>query len=473
MKNTFNGVRLDDNGRLIPTAYDKVETFEWYAQPPLYYIYVSPNGSDDNPGTCEEPLKSVQTAIERAEPGTAVRLKPGLYDYESIFINNLNGTDKNPVWIGGVPDMERPVLVNPSPLTIAGGSYVILHDIEVTRLSEPDKGGNPDSYEHGIHVSDGGKLDTTHHFVFRNLYVHNIWNSPFKLSGLDYGYLFDCEVADDPLYGRNSGSVDHVRSNNMTIAYNYLHGTTTNGFSFKGGSRDCVIHNNLIVNAHVGAHMGQSTGVQFFRPELTDKNVYEAQNIRTYSNIMIDVLSPFVISSAKDCYAVNNTIITRNPYDPSQARLFRILNQGATDENNNPLTANDGVPHYNTIANNLFYYGGSMAGEITNVGANIPLDTFTIKNNMYYNWSDPDSMPDENKTYPTSATFRDFPYENLITGKNPLFEDADNNNFGLRAESPAINAGADYDFVKEDFFDKPFMQNRSIGAIESGYSRRV
>ena len=67
---------------------------------------------------------------------------------------------------------------------------------------------------------------------------------------------------------------------------------------------------------------------------------------------------------------------------------------------------------------------------------------------------------------PDGSVFYKFPHENVITGRDPLFKDADINNFSLQADSPALNAGISFDFAREDFFGKLFAEKRSIGAIE-------
>ena len=43
-------------------------------------LQVSPSGDDANPGTTERPLRTVQQALDLAEPGTIITLAPGVYD---------------------------------------------------------------------------------------------------------------------------------------------------------------------------------------------------------------------------------------------------------------------------------------------------------------------------------------------------------------------------------------------------------
>jgi hypothetical protein len=47
--------------------------------PPPPGLYVSPGGSDSNPGTFERPLRSLQKAADKVKPGTVVRALPGSY----------------------------------------------------------------------------------------------------------------------------------------------------------------------------------------------------------------------------------------------------------------------------------------------------------------------------------------------------------------------------------------------------------
>ena len=483
----YHGVKLDANGRLIPSAYDKVVTFE-NGKTPEREIFIAPDGNDvSGIGTIDAPYKTVSKGMEFATPGTAIRIMPGEYD-EHVSHDNLRGTETKPIWIGGIPGKERPKMVNANGfINISGGCYVILHDMEVLHPA-PYRSGR-----HGIHVNCGahpvyqvpGDLNTinldlynnpdaVHHFVFRNLYVHHIGDSPFKLSGVYHYWLFDCEVAYAQQGLRGSGAIDNVGSHHATVAYNYLHHSIGIGIVYKGGSSDADIHNNLNVDfGACGVQMGQQTGKRYFIPPLhllPESERYEAKNIRTYSNIFIGGgytidgrfigSTPFNFSGAINCYAVNNTIINPSGY------LFRILHQELifdSDYPTAPRLSNNGAVNHCVISNNIFYYG-KLSGQAINIGGDTAPETFTVQNNLFYCTTAPNSKPDFGKA----------PEENSIFYTDPLFEDVSNNNFTIRTNSPAIGKGADVLFVKkdgtpfatEDYERRPFKNLRSIGAIQ-------
>lgn len=67
--------------------------------PPQRQLYVSPTGSDDAEGTKDKPLKSVAKALEGAGPGTTVTLLPGVYP--PCTIKDLSGDADNPIVVRG------------------------------------------------------------------------------------------------------------------------------------------------------------------------------------------------------------------------------------------------------------------------------------------------------------------------------------------------------------------------------------
>ena len=440
--NSYDGIKLDENGRLVPSAYDKMVTFET-GKTPLSEIYIADNGSDTSgDGSEAAPYKTLTKAVAAATPGTAIRIKPGTYD-TALYTNDLHGTEENPIWIGGIPGQERPVLTSEKgAITINRGSYIIIHDLEVTG-----------SEIHGIHVNDGGdnnNFEAAHHFIFRNIYNHEIGDSCFKFAGLNYSWLFDCEVERSHIGGRESAAIDSVGCHYNTVAYNYIHDVLGIGVSFKGGSYEADIFANLFVNIGTSAvNMGQTTGDDFFRPSLKkDGTMYEAHDIRTYSNIFIGGESSFSFICATNCYAVNNTVIMPRSF------LFRVLN---TDEADSRKLANAGSPHDNTIANNIFYYGDSLRDPM-NVGGKTSPATFVVQNNIFYFVNRPGNMPWNYE--------RDFSQAINTLTSDPLFENIQDNNFALKADSPALSAGTDFPFAPEDYHGTPFPSPRSIGAVE-------
>ena len=484
----YNGVKIGADGRLIPSAYDKVKTFE-NGKSPLREVFVSPKGDDTKgDGSMKAPYKTIMKGMGEIKPGTAVRIMPGEYN-EQIARNDLYGTEEHPIWIGGAPGMEWPnIVVDNVFMNISGGSYVIFHDMEVTH-TPPYRAGR-----HGFNISSGSgqtyttpgdpatiNLDAfynpeeTHHFVFRSLYVHHIGDSPIKTAGVNTYWLFDCEVAYGQQGLRGSGSIDNVGSHHATVAFNYVHHAIGHGMVFKGGCSDVDVYCNLLVDYGVrGVQMGQSTGKEFFRPPLhllPANERYEAKNIRTYSNIFIgggyeingrfEGSSAIAFASSINCYAVNNTII--NP----TGQLFRILNNEQQDESpsypNAPRLTDNGAACCGVVANNIFYYG-KLRNEAVNVGPSTKPETFIVRNNLFYNTEEPNRKPD----------FGQVKEENSVFGSDPLFEDSSTWNFKLKANSPAIEAGADLPLVTPggipfaitDFVGKPYTATRSIGAMQ-------
>jgi len=470
----FNGIKLGADGRLIPSAYDKVKTFE-NGKTPLREVFVSVNGSDvTGNGTFEKPFVTIAKALDAVSdgkavrPGTAIRIMPGEYNESLTLVDRLIGTEEAPIWIGGYSATDRPVMKHPNGFIKYTGAYVILHDLEVIHIP-PYKQGVHGIYPYGDFVNQ----KASHHFVLRNLYVHHIGDSPIKTSTVDYYWLFDCEVSFGQQGLRGSGSIDNVGSHYATVAYNYLHHSVGIGIVFKGGSSEVDIHNNLIVEPGVtGVSMGQSTGFQYFYPALTslkEEERFEAHDIRTYSNIFIGGICPFYMTSSKDCYFVNNTVI-----HPS-THLFRHFNMTVEDGTSYSIPPADpaiyrlfkgGASLNNTIANNIFYFYGDQSIRIhprTNH------ETLVLHNNLFFHAKaqTTELRYDMQVVLPENMI-------NAIIGKDPLFEDFLNNNFRLKANSPAIGAGINLPFVKkdgksfavEDFEGKPFASPRTIGAIQ-------
>jgi hypothetical protein len=67
--------------------------------PPTAFLYVSPTGSDDNDGSANAPLRTIQAGLDRAAPGMQITLAPGVYQEE--LQTTRDGTADAPIWIKG------------------------------------------------------------------------------------------------------------------------------------------------------------------------------------------------------------------------------------------------------------------------------------------------------------------------------------------------------------------------------------
>jgi hypothetical protein len=72
---------------------------------PLRTVHVNPStGADTNDGSSDRPLKTLQAALDEAEPGTEIDLAPGLY--RERITTRANGTSDHPIVIKG-PESGR------------------------------------------------------------------------------------------------------------------------------------------------------------------------------------------------------------------------------------------------------------------------------------------------------------------------------------------------------------------------------
>jgi|GEM_PF-3143387 len=462
-------------GRLIPTFYDKVQTFET-GKTPTKEIFVAFNtgGADAGDGTRENPFTKFHMAQAVVKPGEAIRILPGTYTTHDtgkfMDFSGLHGTADAPIWIGGIPGEEMPVLKGgKEAVNCLNSSYIIFHDITIDGATE-----------NGFNINDGGNFsdyNAAHHFVFRSLRAFNVGESGnndfFKFSGINNYWFFDNEASNKSILNTTAGNgdssgIDNVGCHEAYIAGNYFHDMRGNAFQFKGGSYDADITQNLMINCGersiiIGGYSGID-GYRVFRDlkEAVAKGEYphyEAEKIRAYSNIIIDPVASVAIITAKDCFFVNNTVI--NPRD----FLVRILHEdGIPEDLSEPHV--DGFNHDNTISNNIFYYS-SLIESINHNWASDPgfvrlkPETFTVENNIYYSTINR-ALDDD---------FNFVPQVNPIVQKDPKFTNFAGFNFTVAADSPAASAGASiaqFDWLTVDFNGRPFDKNApTIGALVS------
>ncbi|HYJ10125.1 MAG TPA: right-handed parallel beta-helix repeat-containing protein [Polyangiaceae bacterium] len=422
-------------------------TFETDLEPSAV-LHVATTGNADGSGTEQDPFDTIAAAVGAAGPGTAVRVHAGQYAGD-IFLSDLNGTQDAPIWIGGAPGEERPVIggaESSEALHISGARYFVLHDLEITGTT-----GN------GINLDDRGDYsdaEALRHVVLRNLSIYAIGtggnNDCLKISGANDFFVLDSEFTDCSAGGSN---IDNVGCHDGVIAGNsFVNGGT--GVQAKGGSRNIEIRANVFrQNGGRAVNMGGATGFEFFRPPLeTAGENYEATDVRVVANVFDRAVEVAAMPGCVDCLFAHNTV-----YLPT-TRILRILQETTTADGFTFLPASNG-----RISNNLFVYTRAEitnGGRAINVGADTSPATFSCENNLWYASDDVAGSAD--------VDYQGAAVSGTLAPADPDFADPSNGDFTLAANSPAVGAGVALDEVPQDHAGRCYATPPTVGAFERG-----
>lgn len=410
---------------------------------PVTEIHVSPQGSDGQGcGAIDAPCATIEGGVAAATPGTAVRIHAGTYAPDS-WVSDLAGTADAPIWIGGAPGEDRPVIMGGSEaLHMSRVNYVVLHDLEVTGASA-----------NGINVDDGGDVvdeDATRWVVFERLYIHDIGQGGnqdcLKLSGINDYWILGSEFG---FCSAGGSAVDHVGCHRGTIVGNYFHDAGSNAIQCKGGSADIEIRGNTMIECgQRGVNMGGSTGNEFFRPPLSaDTPNVEARDIRVIANAIVGGETPLAFVGCVDCLAANNTIVRPRSW------LFRILQEKVSDQEYEFLPASNG-----RFINNVVVFDRGEISTYVNIGGNTAPETFSFATNVWYAADNPgQSSPAGDLPTPETGA---------IEGMDPGLVDVAGGDYHLTAGSPAVGSGTPLDELSADLDGVCFADPPSRGALE-------
>jgi hypothetical protein len=252
-------------------------------------FYVSPNGSDSNPGTEAQPWRTLTSALPRLRAGQTLYLRGGTYS-ENV---------KNPAIQPGLPTSritlaaypgERPVLVG--LLWLTRPSYWTLDGINVTWQA-----GNP-STSHMVKMTNGIG------WVIEN---SELWGARSFANLLVYGsragepanWVVRNNCIHDT-YASNSGSQDQ----NM-----YVNSGTSAGAG--------LIERNLIFNAPNG--MNVKLGYGSSTPSGNDGTA----NVTVRYNTMAGALKPLMVTEQSHDNVIERNLVVRGT-DSYAIRAYRL-----------------------------------------------------------------------------------------------------------------------------------------------------
>lgn len=421
----------------------------------LVGYFVSPDGSDTNPGTFLLPWKTIGKAAAMVSPGDTVYIRAGIYIEAPRFA--ISGTESDPIKILAYPG-ETPVVdgLNQLPLSYRGlvsvfGDWVQISDIEIRN-----------SLYTGLGLY--GKHDTAN-----NIYTHHSQKEGIFIGG-DYGIVENSLVWRNSM--QNEGGISSSWSPGLVAGNDISDGITEYG----------IIRKNIVwENWGEGINTNEANGTTIednISHDNFSTNIYisDATNILCQRNfVFMDPLS-YVYG-----YGSNVGIMMGDElYTPPSANIQVLNNLGYGNHRNfHWWQGVQGGGMYNVlIANNTFVNatGESSLGQgnvIIGLGEHfnvrfinnlvrqddaLPVIATINQPGVYYSnnlWSDP--------PYPAASGPGDIIADPLLAEfGSPFSPDW----FRLLATSPAIGHALSLPEVLVDYFANWRGSMPDMGAVE-------
>ncbi len=459
--------------------------------------YVAPDGSDDNPGTIDQPWKTVNRAVSESSPvkgGDTILVQPGTYT-ELITLGKSGDSQLGDITLKANGDVT---LRDPDPnngffregvIQSAGkGNWVIdgfrIENTSWAGISLRDAYNmtvqNNHTYETGasgiIVMPDtyynGGEAEVTS----KNIKVLNntveraswIWKGNASKEG-NINDGFDLTTGT-----QESLSIWGV--DGFEVANNIVKEGNREGIDVKTGSRNGSVHHNTVTNQALvsGTPDGYTGGPGLY----IEGNRADMFNIDVYNNVVANNTAGGLVITDEvpnqgdvSGIRVYNNIVYGNGKDGVNSGQGIGVSSNVSDVQivNNTVNGNvqglliDGSdnyggyrPHDILVRNNIFADSSYRNGFIEDI------DNVTLDNNLFTN-----KFPN---IYETGNGVNNLKAENNTQADSIGFADSNAKNFQLTANSPAIDTGsaAIGEYAKLDYDGKQRGQGKGtdIGAYE-------
>ncbi|MBC8183415.1 right-handed parallel beta-helix repeat-containing protein [candidate division KSB1 bacterium] len=151
--------------------------------------YVSPSGSNSNPGTAESPWATPGYASRQLGAGDVLIIKGGTYSlsqFDADIITPSSGSSGAWITIKG-EEGNRPTLAGSNNLMVAinlaGKNYIRIENLEITS----DNGA---TFRDGISAVGGA----ANNIVFENLYIHHLDEFGIDLGDVQHVDILNCDI---------------------------------------------------------------------------------------------------------------------------------------------------------------------------------------------------------------------------------------------------------------------------------------
>lgn len=389
---------------------------------PVLYVATGGIDSTDRNGSESEPYATITYALDQAQDGTTILVKPGLYTGRI----RIRGTFASGVTVRSeVPYMAR--LRNHDRVITAytddtrGCSGITIEGFDIAH-------SGPGAEPLVVHLDAGG-AGYVSDITIRNNVLHDSYNN--DILKINHG-IRNIKVERNLFYNQ-TGSDEHIDINSaedVTVQDNIFmndfagsgrtNGNDTSSYIVvkdSNGAEDQYLGSrNISIRRNIFLNWEGSTGNNFVLLGEDGQDFYEADTVTIENNLMIgnsanDMRAPFGIKGCRNVVFNNNTIVGNLPALAFAMRFNR--------EGDNPVNSN--IHMYNNIWSDPTGTMGARADGGANDFSDTPLghtENFTLNNNLY--WNGGQTIPED-----ASETVNISDDANAITADPELADQAD------------------------------------------------
>lgn len=409
-------------------------------------IYVANNGNDNNNGSINAPLKTIEKASKIANPGDIVYIRAGIYKDKNINIRT-SGLPGKYITYTTLPNEKHKAIIDSRTFRILQASYIKVSNIRVQNTKDFKNAV-------GIYIEGPGTNVTV-----EDCYTYNTFGSGIAAWGVRFGNS-------DP---RNFRNLFNIKINNnkvekacnkgynecITLAKGVVNFEVTNNEVFNGGNP---------INGGEGIDIkgGCDNGIVAFNKThgLTRRGIYldgigsiqngnkpAVKNVEVYGNVSYD----------NDGHGI--AIMTEGQGDVHGIKVYNNLLYNNKEDDGIMIfkhPAGSGNIYDVDIYNNTIV-GNKRHGVLVSFPGAYDIRVY---NNILY----------KNGGQNYRNTGGDATEFNNLIGINPNFVNESASNYRLKSQSPAINAGTATDAANVDITGATRTGNPDIGAYEANIS---
>lgn len=402
--------------------------------------YVAPYGASKASGTLTDPFKSIQIGMDKLQPGDTLYLRGGIYSLDNKIWFNRSGTPDKPIMIRNYPG-ENPILDGNGTLDhivlLQKSKWLIIEGITLQNA-----GG---TYGNGFSLL--GSTDIELH----NISVRQVPHSGIYLDSLtERVNIFNCEISKAAIGVELHGSnlvVDSCKSHDNNRMINNGADCDDNPATSGdyGGIAFEVINTPGPVEIRNSSGWNNKASSICYTIDGSFVEIYNAQNISIHDNISRDGVATFETSGDTTGIKIFRNQVWNEDFLTLHQSNKMLISNNTVWNMKSAIWFGKGDKYGNGSTEGLVFVNNiiSSSGIFLNILQNFAAST-TVNNNIYFPMTN---------NQPVFSTFKGLAQPNLLEwakvthldsnsqSADPLFVDAANLDFHLKASSPAINRG--------------------------------